>query len=370
MAEYEELYNKDEDKDRIRKMVKDNLRNLCSVKGITQQKLGEILGVAGKSTVSNYLNPESDSIPDITSLYQLKEYFGIPLDSLLSPSFDPKNSFEIDGVNISHYDKFLGVYIVYYLSSNKLSPIPNEYNKPILSYAVLAIVKDNNGIVSVSSDAYKTFACFSFKSSDKALELKEAAETAFRSGDINAVRNVFANRERYSEGNFELILQGKLYSMTMTGYSLLPANKHRSITDKISVLGFNPPNTDTSRVYIGGGMLCSSVSRGLHKCPCSQLMLASRTELNEDEQEIIRRLQKHHQYFNSEKIASDSISRLQKLKATEYEEGDKETLLHSFIKNRINDELNNNVTQLFYIVSEEDQLFYQFLKDSQKTGEK
>ena len=369
MAEYEELYNKDEDKDRIRKMVKDNLRNLCSVKGITQQKLGEILGVAGKSTVSNYLNPESDSIPDITSLYQLKEHFGIPLDSLLSPSFDPKNSFEIDGVNISQYDKFLGVYIVYYLSSNKLSPIPNEYNKPILSYAVLAIVKDNNGIVSVSSDAYKTFACFSFKSSDKALELKEAAETAFRSGDINAVRNVFANRERYSEGNFELILQGKLYSMTMTGYSLLSANKHRSITDKISVLGFNPPNTDTSRVYIGGGMLCSSVSRGLHKCPCSQLMLASRTELNEDEQEIIRRLQKHHQYFNSEKIASDSIARLQKLKATEYEEGDKETLLHSYIKNRINDELNNNVTQLFYIVSEEDQLFYQFLKDSQKPVE-
>lgn len=98
-------------------------------------------------------------------------------------------------------------------------------------------------------------------------------------------------------------------------------------------------------------------------------MLASKAELNGDEQEIIRRLQKHHQYFNSEKIASDSIVRLQKLKSTEYEEDDKETLLHSFIKNRINDELNNNVSQLFYILSEEDQLFYQFLKDSQKTGE-
>lgn len=365
----ENFLHTDAEKERIRIQIKKNLKNLCTAQNLTQQDLAGILGVSGKSTVSNYLNLESDSVPDIMSLYMLKERYGIPLDSLISPAFEPKNSFEIDSINISHYNKFLGVYLIYYLSSSKLSSIPNEYNKPVLSYAVLAVAKDNNGLVSISADAYKTFACFSFKNHKDAIALKQRVEEAFETNDIEAIRSVFKSTLRYSEGNFELFLQGNLYSLTLTGVSIDQNNDHQSVTDKIMILGFNPLNSNLTKKYIGGGMLCASVSRGRNKCPCAQLMLASRTELNEDEQEIVRRLQKHHQYFDSDKIAAESISRLQQLKVSDYEESDKETLLHCFIKAKIDDELNNYVTQLFYIANEEDQQFYQFLKDAQKRPE-
>jgi len=42
------------DREDIKRNIKKNLRELVSVKGITQAKLGEILDVSGKATVSNY----------------------------------------------------------------------------------------------------------------------------------------------------------------------------------------------------------------------------------------------------------------------------------------------------------------------------
>lgn len=249
-----------------------------------------------KSTVSNYLNMDEPSVPDVASLYLLKEHYGIPLDTLLSPSFDPQSSFEIDGVDISQYDKFLGVYSLYYISSNKLSPTPSEFNKPALSYGVLAIVKDSDGVDSLSSSAYRSYACFSFKDADQAEETKKAAEAAFKANDITAVRNAFAIRSRFFEGNFELIFQGKFYSMSLTGYSKQKTDPRQNedsciISDKISIFGFNPPNTDVDVAsYIGGDLLCSSISRELNKCPCSQLVLTSRKSISDDLPDVILKL--------------------------------------------------------------------------------
>lgn len=67
------------DREDIKRNIKKNLRELVSVKGITQAKLGEILDVSGKATVSNYLNDSIKSIPDITSLYKLKNIMAFPL---------------------------------------------------------------------------------------------------------------------------------------------------------------------------------------------------------------------------------------------------------------------------------------------------
>lgn len=137
------------DREDIKRNIKKNLRELVSVKGITQAKLGEILDVSGKATVSNYLNDNIESIPEITSLYKLKEYYGIPLDVLVSPNFNPSNSYEIEGTHTSEYDKSLGVYNLYYLTTNKISTISNRYNSnPELAYGVFAIVKDSEGSIS------------------------------------------------------------------------------------------------------------------------------------------------------------------------------------------------------------------------------
>lgn len=140
------------DRDSIKRNIKKNLRELVSSKGITQAKLGEILDVSGKATVSNYLNDKFESLPDIISLYRLKDYYGIPLDVLVSPNFNPSNSYEIEGTHISEYDKFLGVYNLYYLTTNKISSISNRFNNnPELTYGILAIVKDSGRNISKES---------------------------------------------------------------------------------------------------------------------------------------------------------------------------------------------------------------------------
>lgn len=355
----------------IRSIVKANLKKLCTAKNLTQTELGEILDVSGKSTISNYLNEKEPSVPDIASLYLLKERFGIPLDTLLSPSFDPETSFEIDGVDTSQYDKFLGVYSLYYISSSKLSQTPYESNKPLLSYGVLAIVKDNGGADSLSNLAYRTYACFSLKDAEQAEEVKKAVQEALSKNDLTAVRNVFATRKRFSEGNFELIFQGKFYSMSLTGFSNQKNTRrkneeYRTISDKISILGFNPPNTDVDEgSYIGGGVLTASISRGLNKCPCSQIVLISRKSIFEDLQDVTRYLRKHHQRFNADQVAANIIERQHQLQNKGYTEEDNDTLLSSFIKTSIVQELDSKVSQLLSIFENEDQFFYEFLKNCQ-----
>lgn len=352
------------DREDIKTVIKTNLKNLCKAKNLTQAQLGEILDISGKSTISNYLNMDEPSVPDIMSLFRLKEHFGIPLDVLFSPSFDPQSSFEVEGVHIAEYDKFLGIYSLYYLTSNKISPISNEYNTPSLSYGVLAIVKDNGDGLSTSNEAYRAYGCFSLKSNKDAEELKTAAEKIFSAKDNNGVRNIFAARNRFSEGNFEIIQKGKFYSVILTGYSKQPADERRITTDKISLLGFNPDQTNPTD-YIGGAMLSSSFSRGMSKYPCSQVVLASRQTLFAEDQEILNRLQRHNKFFSMETVAEDILSRTNKLYSLDYTPEDRDILLKNYIKTSIDRELNCSTSQLYYILESEDQLLYRFLKDTQ-----
>lgn len=370
MSDHDLLRQKDAEKETIRKNVKASLRKLLGSQNLTQQQLGDIMGITTKSTISNYLREDENSVPDIMSLCQIKNYFGIPLDTLISPNFDPKSSFEIDGVNVSEYDKFLGVYILYYIATNCIASndTNSSSNQNTLSYAVLAIAKDNNGIISLSKDIFKAYACFSIKNIEDALALKREAEAALSTNDLTNLRNIFVSRDIFYTGNFQLILQnGTLYSISLTGYSALLSGNQRTtfLTDKLSILGFNPPNTSTKKAYIGGGIICSSVSRGLTKCPCSQIMIVSRKSLSDYQQEIIYKLQGHHQYFNTTTVANSIMERLEQLESKEYDAEDKKTLLHTFIQTSINEELNNDVSQLFFILDKEDQAIYKFLKDKQ-----
>ena len=58
-----------------------NIRRLRQNKGITQEQLGDAVGVSGQA-VSKWEN--ESTLPDILSLPKLADYFGISIDDLMS----------------------------------------------------------------------------------------------------------------------------------------------------------------------------------------------------------------------------------------------------------------------------------------------
>ena len=251
----------------------------------------------------------------------------------------------------------------------------NQYSdESTLAYGVMAIVKDS--AKKTVRDSYSVYACFSFKEESEANELKLAAEEAFKSGDYVAVRNLFAQRKRFSEGDFEIIQKAGHYAISMTGYSMIskkedeakadngkkPVEYQRISNDKILIMGFNPDNTETPS-YIGGAALSSSLSRGSEKTPCSQVIMISRQTIEDDEQEIRQELIDLRQEL-AELGATDSImDRYHELEGNKnYTESDKDILLRHHIDFQFKQELEKSRFQLFYLLKEKDKVIYNFLK--------
>lgn len=349
-------------RENLKKIIKRNLRALVKAKGITQTQLAEILDVAGKSTVNNYLNDAVDSIPDVASLQNLMEYYGIPFDVFLSPYFDPSNSYEIEGTHNKEYDKFVGVYSLYYLTTNKISSISNRYsNESELAFGVLAITK--SGEQCLTKDAYRALACFSFRSKEEVEAFKREVQTACEEKDYVTVRNVFAGRCRYAEGGLEMVQKGRVYALTLTGYSKSPEEDRCAVSDKILMMGFNPDNSSPVP-YIGGKVLASSLSRGMKKSPCAQVIMVSREEVEDDCADITNQLLRTYEQYSTNSIADSILSRMDALYKNEYySPEDREILLRSHINKCFTEELTNATSQLFYILEEEDQYFYHYLKN-------
>lgn len=57
-----------------------NIKRLRQNKGLTQEQLGEILGITGQA-VSKWEN--GSALPDLPALPTLAEYFGITIDELM-----------------------------------------------------------------------------------------------------------------------------------------------------------------------------------------------------------------------------------------------------------------------------------------------
>lgn len=347
--------------DEIGTVIKTNLRKLKEAKGFTHEQLGEILGVYGKSTISNYLNLEHDSVPPAASIYRLKEYYGIPADVLYSPSFDPSNSFEISGTSVSEYDKFLGVYSLYYITTSKISTVYNHYSEEsTLAYGVMAIVRDS--AEKTVRDSYSAYACFSFKDESLANQLKADVQKAFNNKDYVAVRNLFASRERFCEGDFELIQKAGHYTIMMTGYSKVPNEDRKIVNDKILIMGFNPDNTETPS-YIGGAALSSSLSRGAEKTPCAQVIMISRPTVENDAQGICKELIDLRQEIEHLEATDSIMERYHELDENKnYTKGDKDILLRHHIDFQFKRELEKSYFQLFYLLKGKDKVVYKFLK--------
>ncbi|MBR2443897.1 MAG: helix-turn-helix transcriptional regulator [Clostridia bacterium] len=345
----------------LRSVIKKNLNKLMDAKNLSQVELGRIMNITTKSTINNYVNELSDSIPDIISLNYLCTYFGIPMDLFLSPSFSPDSAYEIEGVHIDEYDKFVGIYSLYYITTSKLFTYSTQYSdQPELSFGALAIVK--NGGNQITTCSYQAYACFSLKDEAEMADLKAGAELALSRGDNVGVRNLFTEKSSYYVGDFGLLQKGKFYTINLKGYQKSSGDDPRlMVCDNAQLMGFNPDEMGT---FLGSGALSSSLSRGMKKSPCAQLVLLSRITLDEyGKQDIMKKLLKPNQNFSTDNATNKIMKRYDELMANpNYPSEDRHILLKSHVNKCILEELTNNCSQLFSLLEEGDQFLYRYLK--------
>ncbi|MBQ7907046.1 MAG: helix-turn-helix transcriptional regulator [Clostridia bacterium] len=345
----------------LRLIIKKNLNKLMDAKNLSQVELGRIMNITTKSTINNYVSELSDSIPDVISLNYLCTHFGIPMDLFLSPSFSPDSAYELEGIHIDEYDKFVGIYALYYITTSKLFTYSTQYSdQPELSFGTLAIVKNGGNRHTASS--YEAYACFSLKDEGEMADLKAGATLALSRGDNVGVRNLFCEKGCYYLGDFSLLQKGKFYSINLKGYQKSGEGDTRLFPcDNAQLMGFNP---DEMTPFLGSGALSSSLSRGIKKSPCAQLVLLSRVTLDEyGKQDIMKKLLKPNQNFSADKATNKIMKRYDELMANpNYPLEDRSILLKSHINKCILEELTNNCSQLFSLLEEGDQFLYRYLK--------
>ncbi len=329
---------------------------------ITQDTLGQILGVSGKSTVSNYLNEYHDSLPDIIMLYNLKQKFGISIDALCDEIYDKSLNYITINNDESNYEKFVGVYSLYYLTTSKISSSFNQYSEEsTLAYGVLAIVKDETS--SSYNPKYKAYACFSFKEEEKANDLRKQIENIIPRKKHLLVKNCFIGNDRFCEGEFELIQNESNFAISMTGYSNDEKSNKKTLNDKILIMGFNPNSTSKAK-YIGGATLSSSLSRGMEKSPCSQIIIISRPMLLNEKQLISSELIKLRQEIITPNATDNIMKRYHELEKNDnYTIEDKDILMRHHINYHFKLELEKSYFQLFYLLKQKDKDIYKFIKN-------
>lgn len=345
----------------VRDILKANLRKLKEARSLTQEGLATVMDVSGKSTVSNYLNDDQPSIPDATSLYRLKEKYGVSVDDLLSPNFDPGASFTVTEEPQQENSKFGGVYNLYYLTTSKISAFPTRYSEEAcLAFGVLAIVKAPEQ--KANGPAYTAYACYLSENMEEASQLKHLATEAYNRGDAVALRRLFTQKERFCEGEFELLQRGGYYAVTMTGYAGDPEQESRAVVDKILMMGFNPDSADNTP-YPGGAAFSSSLSRGSEKAPCAQIIMVSRGDPENEQQVITKELIDAVQKVTQPEATDRIMERYEVLCDNDsYTKEDKSILLRHQIDLQFREELRKTSFQILYLLKETDKRFENFLK--------
>ncbi|MBQ4585320.1 MAG: helix-turn-helix transcriptional regulator [Clostridia bacterium] len=354
--------------DDINFIVKNNVQELLKAKGLKQADLGHILGISAKSTISNYLNVCHQSMFSIKDLNIIKERFNVSLDDLCSSSFDPKKVQIVDNFFPQEFKKFFGVYHLYYLSTNRTS-LTRFQDDPKISYGTLAILNEsaNNN----PRGPYKCYACFSLNEEVEEMIYARATD-AFNHGKYNEVKRVFLSNERYYEGNFSLVQKEKFFSIDLTGYyaprDCNPAKEDSiSIIDKVLMMGINPDNS-VARSYIGGGAICSSISRGYGKTPCSQLLLLSRDQTigDLDSRKVVALLSNPARIEASDYAAEAITQRASNLfNSQNYTWDDKVDLLRNTALRAIKSAVSTSSMQILSLIEERDQEFYTLFKKQQ-----
>ena len=312
----------------------ENLRILTNK--YTQKYIAERTGFS-QSSINNYLTKSSE--PSIQFLIALKNAFGICLDDFLFS--------DIDVVQQTSYDRFLGNYIVYYYNNNSYKGEVHTNLSNTLNYGVISVVKEqelNNNVV-----VYGTF-------------LREKSEAVKLLKRLNALVNVAdCKSEHQSMNNFYI---GEIDT---TEQSIFLDMHNKVNSDQCYIILNNPPSQSE---YIGGVGTVNTVARGREHNPCVEFMILSKKLIDKPDGEIYECLKFDDFNVNLGYAVKDIVDLFKRLYLEQNEistslmESQKMAILQNKMEYHFNEVLDANVFRFAKISNREDDMVFKLIKEA------
>ena len=301
----------------------------------TQKYIAERTGFS-QSSINNYLTKSSE--PSIQFLIALKNAFGICLDDFLFG--------DIDVVQQTSFDRFLGNYIVYYYNNNSYKGEVHTNIANTLNYGVISVVKEqelNNNVV-----VYGTF-------------LREKSEAVKLLKRLNALVNVSDYKhEHQSMNNFYI------GSINTTEQSIFLDLNNKVNSDQCYIILNNPPSQSE---YIGGVGTVNTVARGREHNPCVEFMILSKKLIDKPDGEIYECLKFDDFNVNLNYAVKDLVELFKRLYleqneiSTSLAESQKVAILQNKLEYHFSEILDANVFRFAKISNREDDLVFKLIKE-------
>ena len=344
----------------IRPVIAANLKYLIEHNHTTQKELADALGVVPAS-MTDYCN--GVRVPSITVLAGLKNLYDINIDDFISKSIQPskKNkktpNYVIDANLLDTYERYCGLYYVYYLDTGRYKGRDTLLPKDSLKFGILYIYKT---LSSLSLPEFSCAAVMGIDSRDEAVSLRSALESIC--GDSRQNRS--AEAVKYIEshhagtayfGDFELSPEYAFISISHVN------------TDRALLIFHRVDNN--KRNYTGGIGTINSVSRGRERAAVVQFMGISRYALDMSAEEIHHSLLLNYPSFSAEAETEELIRNFKSLylddgDAKALSEYQKSVIVRSTLERFVKKSLERNMFRYGKVSERDDDAWYHAIKNS------
>ncbi len=340
-------------KDDIGAIIGRNLKDLIAANKTSQKELAERLHII-PSTVSDYCTGKR--IPPVEFFLELKNIYQIDIDDMLTRSINPRSGQHFvpdvpqDPAAAASYERYCGVYILYYLDTGRYKGRDTQAPQDSLTYGILIVYKNPSNL---SVPKFSSSAVLGFADRKEAEDLKKTLESL---SDISKIEYINKTYQTFSyHGDFELSSDHAFISLD------------HSNTDKALIVIHRVDNDKSD--YIGGIGTVNSVSRGRERAPVVQFMGISRFSLKMSVEEIHHCLLLNYPVFNLEDETDEIIRSFKSLYTeegsaseglTEYQ---KSVIVRSTLERLIKKNLERNMFRYGKISERDDDYWYHSIKD-------
>ena len=337
----------------VKAAVAANLKKLIKQKKITQKELAEELGVT-PPTMSDYC--KENRMPGAAFFVKLKRLYGINIDEFITGGSDQAlgsdaaANVRIEPESKTTYEKYCGIYIVYYLDTGRYKGRDTQLPSDSVTYGVLIIYKDPSGF---GTPGFRSAAVLGFDSRDTAEDLKRLLEGQSCQNGIDYINQNYPGTVYH--GGFELSPDHAFISM------------NHSNTDK-ALLVIHRVDSNKSN-YIGGIGTINSVSKGRERAPVVQFIGISRYQLVMSVEEIHHCLLLNYPSFSLENETDEVIKSFKALYSessetssglTEYQ---KSVIVRSTLERLLKKNLERNMFRYGKVSERDDDYWYHSIKD-------
>ena len=330
--------------------VAENLKKLIERNDLTQRKLAEQVGVAA-ATMSDYCNGRR--LPTVEFLVELKKRYDISIDEFLTrsiPAGDPSFG-ETDDHALITYQKYCGIYFVYYFDTSKLKGRDSLIPRDSLLYGILYIYETRSLI---GRPRYNCAAILGIRDRENAASVKSKLEKMSQpSQALEYIDREYETAAYY--GDFEMSQEHAFISMCHAN------------TDKALLIFHRVDNNKKN--YTGGIGTINSISKGRERMPVIQFMGISRHALTLSAEEIHHRLLLNYPTFKAEGETEEMIRTFKTLYVSEgepnhgFSEYQKAVVVQSTLERYIRRSLERNMFRYGKISEQDDDDWYHSIKD-------